>query len=155
MREYISDKAMYEQALADKKHQESKRDKVNNEYISLFAAMIAITPFINNLANTLPKENWVYVVRLASATLALVGLTLSILWYSNIKRILVYLEILDSIILRLESKCGVEYYSYISKQLSLRESPGRITKYQLIMPKMFMIIFLVTILYITVMTIKN
>jgi phosphate uptake regulator len=147
MQESVSSVAMYQQALADKKHQESKRDEINKEYISLFAAIIAITPFIANLANALPRVSEAYVVRFAVASLSLMGLILSMLWYANIKRIFVYLEIIDSVILKLENACGIEYSSYISKQLRVRESPDRITKYQLIMPKMFIIIFFATMLY--------
>jgi hypothetical protein len=147
MQESVSNVAMYQQALADKKHQESKRDEINKEYISLFAAIIAITPFIANLANALPRVSEAYVVRFAVASLSLMGLILSMLWYANIKRIFVYLEIIDTVILKLENACGIEYSSYISKQLRVRESPDRITKYQLIMPKMFIIIFFATMLY--------
>jgi hypothetical protein len=143
----ISEEKIYELALDEKKHHETRRDDINNQYISLFAAIIAVSPFINNLVEAVPGRYEGLVIRLSLTVLSLIGLILAIIWSANLERILFIIESLDKIILNLEKKYDISFKIEIFKDLDKKGAPDRITKYQLIMPRLFILIFSVTIIY--------
>ncbi|MGI4775631.1 MAG: RipA family octameric membrane protein [Janthinobacterium lividum] len=143
----IPETKLYELALGDKKHQESIRDKINDYYISLFAAIIAVTPFIDKVTVIAPDAYEGHLMRLSLTILSLVGLALAVTWSKNLKRTLIYLETLDKMIKDLEKKYKFSYITHIDEQLEKKKSPGRITKYQLVMPYTFIAIFVGTIVY--------
>lgn len=147
MSNIIPEQRIYELALEEKRHHETRRDEINNQYISLFAAIIAVTPFINNITTVIPGKHEELVIKLALIILSFIGLILSTLWSANLKRILFYLESLDKIIKHLEAKYDISFTISIFKELEKKGAPDRITKYHLMMPRMFIVIFSTIILY--------
>ena len=63
MTKTITEEKIYELALDEKKHYETRRDEINQQYISLFAAIIAVTPFINNMVDAVPGRYEGLVIR--------------------------------------------------------------------------------------------
>lgn len=143
----ISKEKLYEMVLEEKKHHEQRRDDINGQYISLFAAIIAVTPFINNLIDAVPGRYEGLVIRSTLTILSSIGLVLAIIWSANLKRILFILEYLDKVILELEKKYDISFKIELFNQLDKKGAPDRITKYQLVMPRMFIVIFSSIILY--------
>ncbi len=143
----LSEEKIYDLAMEEKKHHEARRDEINGHYISLFAAIIAVTPFINNLVDAVPGGYEGLVIRMSVTILSLIGLVLSIIWAANLKRILFQVEYLDKVILDLEKKHDISFKIDLFKQLEKKGSPDRITKYQLMMPRMFIFIFCSIIIY--------
>lgn len=143
----LSEEKLYEMALEEKKHHEQRRDDINGQYISLFAAIIAITPFINNIVDAVPGRYEGLVIRSSLTVLSFIGLVLSIIWAANLKRILFIVEYLDKVICDLEKKYDVSFKVELFNQLDKKGAPDRITKYQIIMPRMFIVIFTLIILY--------
>jgi len=143
----VSEEKIYTLALEEKKHHEQRRDDINGHYISLFAAIIAVTPFINNLVDAVPGRYEGLVIRMSLTVLSLIGLVLSIIWSANLKRVLFHIEYLDKVVIDLEKKYDISFKVDLFNQLDKKGAPDRITKYQLIMPRMFIIIFSSIIIY--------
>ena len=143
----LSEKELYRIAIDNKQHHETRRDQINTYYISLFAGIIAIVPFIEQIAKVAPHGYEGYAVRCSFTALSIIGLLLSLVWELNLKRTLFYLESLDKIIMKLEAKYEQPFVTQISIDLSNKNSPDRITKYQLIIPYAFMVIFLIASVY--------
>ncbi|RYE05825.1 MAG: hypothetical protein EOP33_01005 [Rickettsiaceae bacterium] len=143
----ISEEKIYELALNEKKHYEDSRDQINGQYIGLFAAIIAVTPFINNMVEAVPGKYEGLVIRVALTMLSLIGLILSFLWLANLKRILFLLEALDKIVINLEKEYDIAFKLDLFKELEKKGAPDRITKYQILMPRMFILIFTGIIIY--------
>lgn len=143
----ISEEKLYELALDEKKHHEQRRDEINGGYISLFAAIIAITPFINNIVDAVPGRYEGMVVRVSLTILSLIGLILAIIWSANLKRILFIIQYLDEVVADLEKKYDIKFKIDLFNQLDKKGAPDRITKYQIMMPRMFIIIFSTIIIY--------
>lgn len=121
-----------------------------DQYISLFAAIIAVTPFINNMVDAVPGRYEGLVIRAS-----LIGLILSFLWLANLKRILFLIESLDKIVADMGKRYDITFKLDIFKALEKKGSPDRITKYQIIMPRMFILIFTSIIIYSLVWIIKK
>lgn len=143
----ITDDKLYELSLENKKHQENKRDEINNYYITLLSSMIAVIPFIDKATAIIPGISQGSSARLFLTVLSLIGLILSTTWLLSIKRILIYSEILDTKIFALEKKYKIDYLTDISQKLEQKHAPGRVTKYQLIIPHTFRIVFVAIIMY--------
>lgn len=143
----IDDAKLYELFLKDKEHKEDRRDQINTYYISLLTAVVGIVPFINQMSSGVNTVDRGYLVRLSLIALSLVGLVLAFTWRLNIKRILYYLEFLDKQIETLERKNNITFISYINNQKVLKNWPSRVTKYQLILPFTFIVVFSLTIIY--------
>lgn len=143
----FSKEKLYETVLEEKKHHEQRRDDINGQYISLFAAIIAITPFINNLVDAVPGRYEGLVIRSSLTVLSFIGLILSMIWAANLKRILFIVKYLDKVILDLEREYDISFKVELFNQLDKKGAPDRITKYQIIMPRMFIVIFSIIILY--------
>ena len=155
MAEIISGEKIYELALGEKKHYETRRNEINQQYISLFAAIIAATPFINNMVDSLPSRYEGLVIRASLTILSLIGLVLSFIWLANLKRILFLIESLDKIIIDLEKKYDIVFQLGILMALEKKGVPDRITKYQIMMPRMFIFIFTSIIIYSLTWIIKQ
>jgi hypothetical protein len=138
---------LYELALDEKKHHEQRRDEINGCYISLFAAIIAVTPFINNIVDAVPGKYEGIVIRASLTILSLIGLVLAIIWSANLKRILFIIQYLDEVVSDLEKKYDIKFKIDLFNQLDKKGAPDRITKYQIMMPRMFIIIFSSIIIY--------
>ena len=65
----------------------------------------------------------------------------------NLKRTLFYIESLDKIIMELEIKYKQPFITRISLHLIEKKAPGRITKYQQVIPSAFIVIFFGIIIY--------
>jgi hypothetical protein len=72
---------------------------------------------------------------------------LSVTWVLNLKRTLFYIESLDKIIMELEIRYKQPFITKIAFELVEKHSPGRITKYQQVIPYTFIAIFLGIIIY--------
>lgn len=72
---------------------------------------------------------------------------MSVTWALNLKRTLFYIESLDKIIMELEIRYKQPFITKISFELLEKKSPGRITKYQQVIPYTFIAIFLGIIIY--------
>lgn len=143
----IADDKLYELSLENKKHQENKRDEINNYYITLLSSMIAVIPFIDKVTTIIPGISQGSSARLFLTVLSFIGLILSTTWLLSIKRILMYSEILDAKIFALEKKYEIDYLNYISQQLGQKNAPSRVTKYQLVIPHIFRVVFVAIIIY--------
>lgn len=155
MSKIISGEKIYELALDEKKHYEIRRNEINQQYISLFAAIIAATPFINNMVDAVPGRYEGLVIRASLTILSLIGLVLSFIWLANLKRILFLIESLDKIIVDLEKKYDIIFQLGIFMALEKKGVPDRITKYQIMMPRMFIFIFTSIIIYSLTWIIKQ
>lgn len=143
----VSNSKLYELSLEERKHKEDRRDQINSYYISLFAAIIAISPFIDKIAEGVSELHKGYIIRVSLTVLASIGLILAIAWAANLRRLLAYLQSVDKLILDMESKHSISFITYISQQLHNKHSPDRITKYQIVLPYTFAVIFISTIIY--------
>ena len=143
----IPESELYKIAIDNKQHNENRRDEINTYYISLLAAIIAAIPFIDKITSIAPSNYEGYIIRASLTILSLIGLILAVTWGLNLKRTLFYLQSLDKIIMELEIKYKQPFITRISFDLINKKSPDRITKYQLIIPYTFVIIFLGIIVY--------
>lgn len=143
----IADDKLYELALAERKHKEDRRDQINSYYISIFAAIIAISPFLDKISEGTSEASKGVIIKISLTVLASIGLILSLTWAANLKRLLIYLQSMDKLILDMEKKYSISFITYISQQLYSHKSPDRITKYQIVLPYTFIIIFMCTIIY--------
>ena len=146
-KELITNDKLYELLIQDKNHKEGRRDQINSYYITLFTAIIGGLPFIEQLTKGINSVDKAYIVRISLSILALIALVLSLTWASTLKRILLHLEILDERIQKVEDSYNLSYLTYINQQLTLKNAPGRVTKYQLVLPYTFAIIFATAIIY--------
>lgn len=144
---FVSEDKLYELAIQERKHKEDRRDQINSYYISIFAAIIAISPFLDKISEGTSEVNKGYVIKIALTVLSSIGLILSVAWAANLKRLLTYLQSLDQLILEMERKYSISFITYISQQLYEKKSPDRITRYQIVLPYTFMAIFICTIIY--------
>ncbi|MFY9590035.1 RipA family octameric membrane protein [Rickettsia endosymbiont of Halotydeus destructor] len=144
---FISDIKLYEIAMNNKHHCEDRRDEINNYYISLFAALIASMPFIEKITSSITNCHNNYITKLSLAILALIGLMLAITWALNLKHTLFYLQSLDKIIIDLEKKYSRPFVTTILEDLKYNKAPKRVTKHQIIIPYIFIIIFCLIIIY--------
>lgn len=138
---------LYEIALNNKQHFEARRDAINNYYTSLFAAIITAMPFIEKATSVITNKPGEYIISLSLAVLSLIGLILAMLWLLNLKYTLFYLDSLDQRIFTLESKGGQSLFTDLEADLKSHKAPKRITKYQIVIPYTFIIIFLSIIIY--------
>ncbi len=145
--EFLSETKIYELALASKQHQEDKRDGVNSYYTALFAAIIAVIPFVQQATENLPASYGSYVLRLSLSGISIIGLFLTIAWIQNLRRTLITLQSLDRIIFDLEEKNHKFFMKKLSDELTEQNAPSRITKYQMTIPYIFIAIFTSTIIY--------
>jgi len=143
----LTDNELYKIAISDKQHHEDRRDEINTYYISLLAAIIAAIPFIDKVTEISPGGYEVYIIRGALTIISLIGLILAVTWELNLKRTLFYIESLDKIIMELEIKYNQPFIARISLHLIEKKAPGRITKYQQVIPSAFIVIFLGMIIY--------
>jgi hypothetical protein len=143
----IDDSKLYELFLKDKQHKEDMRDQINAYYISLLTAVVGLVPFIDRIYHEADAIEKGHVVRLFLIAISLVGLVLACTWRLNIRRILCYLEFVDEQIEILEIRNNIHFISYIKSQKTVNKWPNRVTKYQLILPLTFIVIFIITILY--------
>lgn len=130
----ISQEKLYELMLDHKHEQEEKTDKINNYFVTLLSNLIAVTPFIDKATALLPGATEGVITRLFLTIISLIGLILSIIWSANIKRLLLYISTLDEKVIHIENINDIDFITYISNRLVLKNSPDRITKYQLIVP---------------------
>ena len=145
--EQLPDSKLYEFALQNKQHQESRRDSINSYYISLFSAIIAVIPFIDKIRDVSLAHHQYYLVKCSLIMLCLIGFVLATTWLLNLKRILLYLVAIDKLLATLEKNLNTAFVTYITLQLSYKKAPDRITKYQLVLPYTFMLVFLVGMIY--------
>ena len=143
----IPDDKLYQLNLEDKKHQETRRDEVNNFYITMLSGLIAAIPFVDKATAIVPGVNEGSAVRIFVTILSLIGLALSTTWAASVRRVLIYTEILDQKIFILENKYEIDNLADITKRLEIRNASGRITRYQLLIPNIFRTIFAVVIIY--------
>ena len=143
----LSDSELYKIAINDKQHHEDRRDEINTYYISLLAAIIAAIPFIDKVTMAAPSGYEGYIIRGTLTVISLIGLILSVTWVLNLKRTLFYIESLDKIIMELEIRYKQPFITKIAFELVEKHSPGRITKYQQVIPYTFIAIFLGIIIY--------
>lgn len=144
---FLSDNKLYQLAITEKQSHEARRDEINKYYITLFSSIIAIIPFINNFTKDSSFQYQLYATRTSLIILSIIGVILTITWILSLKRILVHLEILDKIIMELESRHNKLFITIILQELVKKHSPVRITKYQMIIPYVFISAFLAVILY--------
>lgn len=145
----IPDDKLYQLNLEDKKHQETRRDEVNNFYITMLSGLIAAIPFIDKATAIVPGVSEGSAIRIFVTMLSLIGigLTLATTWAASVRRVLIYTEILDQKIFILENKYEIDNLADITKRLEIRNAPGRITRYQLLIPNIFRAIFAIIIIY--------
>ncbi|RTK93346.1 MAG: hypothetical protein EKK61_01370 [Rickettsiales bacterium] len=143
----ISEEKIYELIMTDKKHQENKRDELNNYFITLLSSILAATPFIDKATTVMPDVDEGSVIRLFLTVLSSIGLILSFIWSSSFKRIIIYNEILDMKISKFEDKHNIDFLTNIANEMRARKAPSKITKHQLIIPYIFKIIFISIIIY--------
>ncbi len=145
--ELITQSQLYTILIEDKRHKEDRRDQINNYYITLLVGIIGAIPIIERLSQEVLASNKGYIIRILLSILAAIGLAIALTWSYNLRRILFYLQILEQLIEKIEKSSGIYYITYITQQSELQNVPGRVTKYQLALPSIFIIIFLFTILY--------
>ncbi len=144
--EQITHPKLYELAIQHKQHQEDRRDNINSYYISLFSAIIAVTPFINKVNESYTGHEF-YIIKLSLLALSLVGFVLSTTWWLNLKRILLYLQAVDKFLITSEKVQDVTFIKHITEQLNEAKAPDRITKTQFVLPYTFMLIFVTSLIY--------
>jgi hypothetical protein len=143
----LTDKELYKIAISDKQHHEDRRDEINTYYIALLAAIITAIPFIDKVTAITPEGYELYIIRGSLTLISLIGLILAVTWELNLKRTLFYIESLDKIIMELEIKYKQPFITRISFNLIEKKSPGSITRYQQVIPCVFIAIFLGIIIY--------
>lgn len=137
---------IYDLAVTTKHHTEERRDEINKYYISLFTAILAIMPFINNII----EQGKVYStdsVKLLLVLMSLSGLTLAISWVLTLKRIYHYIDGLDKFLVSLEEKHKEALFTFVLTYLEQIRSPDKVTKQEMLVPYTFMVIFLLTLAY--------
>jgi hypothetical protein len=145
--EPLPDIKLYELSLQNKQHQEDRRDNINSYYISLFSAIVAVIPFIDEISRKSVEQHKYYLVKCSLVVLCVIGFVLATTWLLNLKRILSYLRAADKFLATLEKKHNSGFITYITQELSYEKAPDRVTKYQLLLPYTFMLGFLFGIIY--------
>ena len=145
--EPLPDIKLYELSLQNKQHQEDRRDNIKSYYISLFSAIVAVIPFIDEISRKSVEQHKYYLVKCSLVVLCVIGFVLATTWLLNLKRILSYLRAADKFLATLEKKHNSGFITYITQELSYEKAPDRVTKYQLLLPYTFMLGFLFGIIY--------
>jgi len=143
----ISDSKLYELVLNERKHREDRRDDINNYYTSLFAAIIAATPFIEKVTSTIIDKQDSYLVKLSLTALSLIGLILAFTWALSLTHTLAYLKSLEKLIANIEMKYDQPFLTFVSQDLKNNKASSRITVNQMFVPYTFIVIFLSIIVY--------
>ena len=144
---------MYEIAMDTKYHTEERRDDINKFYISLFAAIISVTPFILTAIDK-THVSFSFTISIFLFSLATIGISLSISWILMLQRMNFYLKGVENFVIGLERKYNKQFVIQVAEYLDQKNAPDRITKQQLIIPYVFTIIFIVMLISIIIYAIK-
>lgn len=144
----ITDSKLYEIAIETKKHMEERREDINKYFTSLFTAMVSIMPFIDKI----PLDNYTILskfhsVHLLLGLLSVIGCVLSLSWVRTLKRIYHDNVGLDKFLVNMEEKHNKSFINFIHTHLQMVNSPGRVTKQEMIVPYVFIFIFSLTFFY--------
>ena len=146
----LTDAKMYEFVLNSKHHEEERRDEINKNYTALFTAIISIMPFIEKFIhsqNGTLSINHPWTVNLIIICLSIIGITTSLSWIQTLRRIFQYVESFDKVLIKIEDRNNQSFIKYVSDYLYKTNSPSRVTKQTMIVPAIFTIIFIVTLIF--------
>lgn len=146
MEEKINNSKLYELVLNCKIETEKNRDEINKYYTSLFTALVLLAPFLDKFTSTVDLVDK-YNIRYALLLFSSLGLILSFSWELTLKRIHTYLQGTDELLIILEKQSKISFISHITKYLDKTHAPARVTKYQMIVPYAFFIIFAIIFIY--------
>ena len=146
MEEKINNSKLYELALNCKIETEKNRDEINKYYTSLFTALVSLAPFLDKFTSTVELIGK-YNIRYALLLLSSLGIILSFSWEFTLKRIHTYLQGIDEVLLILEEKSKISFINHMAKYLDKTHAPARVTKYQMIVPYAFFVIFGIIFIY--------
>lgn len=156
MKEDTDNIRLYEMILRYKTDNEKSRDEVNKYYTSLFAALVSIAPLLDSMTSLeifANKNNIKYVLLLIS----FVGFILSISWQLTLKSILQDLQSVDLFLVKLERGMEMTFITDARNHSGDNDGSGTTqgTKYQMLVPSAFNIIFILIFLYSAIYSIKN
>jgi len=138
---------LYEIVLNYKSQMETRRDEMNKYYTSLFAALISFMPFIDNITGHVNTTSKGYNIRYILMLLSILGFILSISWRQSLSRIYNYLKGSDELLSKIETDFQIGYISYMFTYLNKTNSPGQVTKHQMLVPDTFIAIFCIIFIY--------
>lgn len=134
----------YSEAIALKKHTEDRRDDINKYYISLFAIIVSVMPFIGQAHKVI---NLIFFeqrnINLLIVMLSIIGLSLSCSWIKVLQEIRDQLAAIESFLQVREESNNNRLFTYISKYLNKEKLGSKVTRYELLVPYSFIIIFIV------------
>lgn len=148
--EKLTDVKLYELAIERNKIIEERRDDINKYYTSLFTAIVSVMPFINKIPFKecgIEKLSKFDLIHAMLGFLAIIALTLSVSWILTLKRIYHNLEAIDKFLINTEEKHGKSFTRFLHEHLAKVHSPGRVTKNQMTVPSVFIVIFSLVLLY--------
>jgi hypothetical protein len=138
---------LYEIILSYKSQMETRRDEINKYYTSLFAVIISFMPFIDKMTaasgNATKDHNISYILIL----LSFLGLILSRSWRLALSRIHQYIKGTEEILVQVEKNFEIGFITHMFKYLDSTNSPGRVTKQQMLIPDTFMVTFIIIFAY--------
>lgn len=147
----LPDSKIYELVIHTKDNTENQRDQINQYYTTLFAAIISVIPFIDNIVSNQSVVSSSFSVKTLLIILSLIGLILTVSWIMTLKRLCNLLEAIDQLLIELETKYNQSFVKYIASYLSKINAPERITKQTMLVPygfaMVFMLILCTTMIY--------
>jgi hypothetical protein len=146
----LSDVRLYELAIERNNNIEERREDINKYYTSLFTAIVSIMPFINKIPLKecgIEKLIKLDLVNALLGFLAVIALSLSVSWILTLKRIYHNLEAIDEFLIVTEDRHGKRFIGFLYDHLAKVHSPGRVTKNQMVVPYVFISIFLLVLIY--------
>ena len=147
MEELITTEKAYIAAIDLKNHAEDRRDEINKYYSSLFAAIVTIMPFIGKIEEVIKLPFFSRnSINLIVIILSIIGLTLSISWVKVLKHIHTYIIALENFIIEIEQTQNNKLFTHLTKFFRDSETSSKITKDEIWVPYIFMLIFIIILL---------
>jgi hypothetical protein len=142
--ETITNSKIYELALAEKQHQETRRDEINKSYTSLFTAVLALAPIIDKFI-TAPANEKAYVTQIISIPLSVIGVLVSISWARTLKSIYNYIKSYEKFLIEVEKDLSPKFLTYVFNYLNKIDSSISVTKQEMWLPYTFGIAFFINL----------
>jgi hypothetical protein len=146
--EKITDSKLYELATEAKKNIEERREDINKYFTSLFTAIISVVPFIDKIpikdCTALKQYDSVHILL---CFLSVIGLSLSFSWILSLKRICHNIVAYDEFMMKMEEKYNKRFIIHTKQYLDKVGSPAMVTKNEMVVPYIFLIIFAMILVY--------
>lgn len=145
--DFIDDAKLYEIIIETKLKTEASRDEINKYYTTILSAIISTLPFLINIEEKKLLEyhnkiNWIFIA------VIVIGLAISVSWILTLKRIYYTLKAIDKKLMEIEKEYNKTFITYVISDIHSQNSPGRISKQEMLVPYIFIIVFIFMLFYL-------